>query len=63
MLAVANGHIETVQSLLSHDADLSIVDLYEKSVIYSAAEENAVEVLKVFYWTWNSSRLTILHLL
>ena len=55
MLAVANGHIETVQSLLSHDADLSIVDLYEKSVIYSAAEENAVEVLKVFYWTCDCS--------
>ena len=50
MLAVGNGHKETVEILLSHDADLSIVDLYEKSVIYCAAEENAIEVLKVFYF-------------
>ena len=47
MLAVANGHKETVENLLLHDADLSIVDMYDKSVIYCAAEENAVEVLQV----------------
>jgi len=48
MLAVINGHTETVEILLNHDnADLSIVDLYERSVIYCAAEENAIEVLEV----------------
>lgn len=47
MLAVSNGHKETVEVLLACDADLSIVDMYDKSVIYCAAEENSVDVLKV----------------
>ena len=49
MLAVMNGHKDTVEVLLENDADMRIVDLYEKSVIYCAAEENAAEVLKVSF--------------
>lgn len=44
------GNIETVEVLLSNNADVTVTDVYEKNAIYCAAEENMLDVLKVGFW-------------
>ncbi len=46
IMAAKNGHLETVQTLISQGADVDAQDLFEKSSLHYGARNGDVEVAK-----------------
>jgi len=46
ILAAKNGHIKTVQTLISHGADVDAQTLFEESSLHFAALNGNVEIVK-----------------
>ena len=47
LMAAAEGHTQLVKILLKNGASMKLTDIYEKTAIFTAAEENNVDTLKV----------------
>ena len=47
LLAATYGNVETVELLLQKGADYTVMDKYDKTAIFMAAEENKLDVLQV----------------
>ena len=47
LMAAAEGHTQLVKILLENGASMKSTDIYEKTAIFTAAEENNVDTLKV----------------
>lgn len=47
LLAAVFGHANAVRTLIERGADVSVEDKNDKTVVFLAAEENKLDVLKV----------------
>lgn len=47
LLAVMHSHVEATKALLKHSADVTVVDVNNKTAVYLASENNNLKILKV----------------
>ena len=53
-MAASKNHLETIKSLLSHNADIGAKDSNDETPIYRAASEGCIEALEVRLQMYNS---------